>query len=150
MNMVSAVVYKLCWWTPGGSSGDQWVHIWVSDSGDWCISFDCFVTLPSHVIKSSYYHLPQRSSGHASGQDVERVHQVGLQVPLLLWIYHRFVLLSPSYFICRKSPVAKNILNEWYVSKEWSGESEDQDRSSVKTYSDTEKLLNSLSLVSSF
>ena len=38
MNMVSAVVYKLCWWTPGGSSGDQWVHIWVADSGDWCIS----------------------------------------------------------------------------------------------------------------
>lgn len=61
-----------------------------------------------------------------------------------------FVLLSPSYFICRKIPVAKNILNEWCVSKEWSGESEDQDRSSVKTYNDTEKLLNSLSLVSSF
>lgn len=84
-------------------------------------------------------------------QQVGRVQQVALQDPLLLWIYHLFVLPSPCYFIWRKSPVAKNIVNQWCVCKEYSVEWEDQDRSSVKTSSHTlRKLLNFLSVVSQF
>lgn len=47
--------------------------------------------------------------------------------------------------------MAKNIVNQWCVCQEYSVESEDQDRSSVKTSSDTlRKLLNFLSVVSQF
>lgn len=55
--------------TLGGSSGEQPVCICVADNGDRCIPFDCSVTLPYHVVKYSHYNLPQRSYGHASGQD---------------------------------------------------------------------------------
>lgn len=51
MNMVSAVVYKLCWcwWTPGGSSGAQQAHIeWltvVTDASLLIVLWLCLTTL---------------------------------------------------------------------------------------------------------
>lgn len=57
---------------------------------------------------------------------------MGIQAPLLLGISPLFILPSSSHFMCRKSPVVRHVLSQWYMSEEGSVDSEDQDRASDK------------------
>lgn len=119
----------------------------VADSGWLMHLFWLFVTLPYHVIQSSYYHSPRGLMAMPQERYGEGP-QVCLQVPLALNLSSLYCF--PPLISSERFQGLKIFLNEWCVSKEWSGESRRPGSSSVKTYSDTEKLLNSLSLVSSF